>query len=170
MARIDVELAGGRNVLSFLDAIAVSELGKVMLAMPETDDGYKVCVGSTPGKLILMDNYDDHPRKRYRSADGNINSDAAGRYQIMGKWWPAYKSLMRLPDFGPESQDRVAIRLIKECSAFHLVQDGQIEAAIRACNSRWASFPGAGYPHQRENSMLALRDAFLKAGGTVAKA
>lgn len=153
-----------KNMRAFLDAIAFSEIGPTMLAMPETDDGYKVIVGSTPKNLILMDNYISHPQ-RYQKA---MNSDAAGRYQFMGRYWPFYRRQLNLPDFGPDSQDRWAIQLIKECRALHTIEDGKFALAVEQCKSRWASFPGAGYS-QPEHSLASLTDAYTQAGGTLSE-
>lgn len=150
------EAEGGARVCAFLDMIAYSELGPKLIAL--SDDGYNVVVGSTPAKPILFDSYDEHPRL-YQA---NMNSDAAGRYQFMGRYWPHYKAQLRLPDFGKRSQDLWAIQLIRECKAIATIQVGAIEDAIRLCRSRWASFPGAGYgqpEHRMEPLVQAFRDA-----------
>lgn len=55
MARVSDEEADGRNVLAFLDMLAVSE-GTDDGRQPTNDDGYDVLVG---GKLFT--GYDDHP-------------------------------------------------------------------------------------------------------------
>lgn len=147
------EAEGGARVCAFLDTIAHSELGPRLLAV--SDDGYNVVVGSTPQKPILFDSYAEHPRL-YQA---NMNSDAAGRYQFMGRYWPHYQAQLRLPDFGKRSQDLWAIQLIRECKAIATIEVGAIEDAIRLCRSRWASFPGAGYG-QHENKMDELVRAF----------
>ncbi len=159
MARISATEAGGANMLAFLDMIAWSELGPGLLT-PATDDGYRVCVGSTPAKPILFDSYSTHPRIR----SDKLNSDAAGRYQLMGRYWEPYRKQLALPDFGPVSQDKVAIQLIRECKALALVQAGKIPEAVHACSSRWASFPGAPYG-QPTHAIADLQLAFNRAGG-----
>ena len=151
-----------KNMQAFLDMIAHSEIGPIMLAMPETDNGYRVIVGSTPKKLILMDNYVTHPQLYQKS----MNSDAAGRYQFMGRYWPFYRRQLGLLDFGPESQDKWARQLIRECGATQAVEEGRFPLAVELCKSRWASFPGAGYS-QPEHSLASLQDAYTKAGGTL---
>jgi muramidase (phage lysozyme) len=85
----------------------------------------------------------------------------------MGRYWAAYKLQLHLPDFGPLSQDRWAVQLIKECHALDDVLTGHIAIAIGKCRSRWASFPGAGYG-QREHTLVALQDAYDRAGGDFA--
>lgn len=146
---------------AFLDMIAVSEIGRDLLAV--SDDGYNVCVGSTAAKPILFNSYATHPRIR----DGRTNSDAAGRYQFMGRYWDFYKRQLGLPDFGHDSQDRWAVQLITECHALHVIELGMIPEAIGLCRSRWASLPGAGYG-QHENRLADLEQAFVDAGGVTA--
>src|SRR5689334_13660917 len=92
------------NQRAFLDMIAFSELGASLLANPLTDRGYKVIVGSTPLKPILMKNYDDHPRRLIPIND-HLASTAAGRYQLLARYFDSYRKLLGLPDFSPDSQD-----------------------------------------------------------------
>lgn len=149
------------NLKAFLDTLAVSEIGRDLLAV--SDNGYNVIVGSTAAKPILFDDYSMHP-KQYIPA---MNSDAAGRYQFMGRYWVHYRNQLLLPDFGHESQDKWAICLIGECRAGKLIEDGHFDEAIHACRSRWASLPGAGYG-QHENKIDDLRAAYEEAGGSFA--
>ena len=157
---------------AFLDMVAHSEIGAALLA--ETDNGYNVCVGSTVGHPILFADYSRHPgfeATHYPDGPGvsrstMVNSDAAGRYQLMGRWWPAYRDQLQLPDFGPASQDRIAVQMIGECHALDDISNGHIETALYKCRSRWASLPSAGYG-QHENSAAELLAAFRQAGGIV---
>ncbi len=148
------------NLNAFLDTVAFAEIGPKLLKI--SDDGYRCCVGSTPVKPILFNDYSKHPRIRSEK----MNSDAAGRYQFMGKFWLYYRDGLNLPDFGPESQDRWAIQLIRECKALDDIEVGKFPEAVHKCRSRWASFPGASYG-QPEKSMAAMIDAYEKAGGTL---
>ena len=149
------------NLKAFLDMIAYSEIGPDLLAV--SDNGYNVLVGSTAEKPLLFDSYAQHPRIR----NAALNSDAAGRYQFMGRYWQTYQAQLSLPDFGPDSQDEWATQLIKECHALQLIEDGKFADAVNACRSRWASLPGAGYG-QHENKLATLEQAYKDAGGTVA--
>lgn len=155
------------NLQAFLDTIAYAEIGPGLLAA--SDNGYNVIVGSTPANPILFRDYSKHPQLRQSvTLRGRIiSSDAAGRYQFMGRYWPHYKLQLNLPDFGPESQDRWAVQLIKECRALDDIETGHLTRAIGKCASRWASFPGAGYG-QPEKRMDVLEMAYEKAGGTFA--
>lgn len=149
------------NVTAFLDMLAQSEIGKRLLAL--SDDGYDCLVGSTPANPLLFDDYSRHPGILNHA----MNSTAAGRYQLLYRYYEPYRSLLNLPDFGPESQDAIAIQQIKESHAYGLIVAGQFDAAVAKCNHIWASLPGAGYG-QHVNDLAALRDSYLDAGGTVA--
>ncbi|MFP4889311.1 glycoside hydrolase [Paraburkholderia sp. EG304] len=160
MARIDAATAGGENRVAFLDMIAVSEIGNQLL--PLSDDGYNVLVGSTPSKPLLFSSYADHPNV-YNAA---CNSTAAGRYQILYKWWRLYKAQMFLRDFSPISQDRYALQQLREHGAFPLIDAGQFQQAVAKVANVWASLPGAGYG-QHENQMAHLQAAYQAAGGEI---
>jgi muramidase (phage lysozyme) len=145
------------NEKAFLDTIAFSEgtYGK-------GDDGYNVLVGGS-----LFDGYEDHPRIRVYLPSLNIWSTAAGRYQLLEKYFDAYKSLLRLADFGHDSQDAIALQQIKECRALDDIEAGRFGDAIGKCAHIWASLPGAGYG-QHENKLQALGEFFAGVGGTLA--
>jgi muramidase (phage lysozyme) len=149
------------NLKAFLDMIAASEIGPALLA--RSDNGYNVCVGSTPSQPILFQSYVSHPRRRCEA----VNSDAAGRYQFMGRYWDHYRAQLALPDFGPASQDKWCIQLIRECHALDTIEAGHFDEAVQLCRSRWASLPGAGYG-QHENRLADLREAYIAAGGKLA--
>ncbi len=87
MARITVTTAGGRNRVAFLDMIAVSEIGSDLLA--KSDDGYNILVGSTPSRPLLFTGYVAHPNVLNRQIP--VPSTAAGRYQILARWWRIYR-------------------------------------------------------------------------------
>nr|WP_082784385.1 glycoside hydrolase family 104 protein [Gluconobacter thailandicus] len=148
------------NMQAFLTMITVSEIGRPLMAV--SDEGYNVIVGSTVARPYLFKSYKDHPL-RFNPA---VKSDAAGAYQIMGRFWPYYKKYLALTSFEPYEQDRVAICLIRECHAYDDVNAGRFEDAVHKCRSRWASLPGAGYG-QHENTLAFLTDAYREAGGVV---
>jgi muramidase (phage lysozyme) len=160
MARIDAGTAGGQNRLAFLDMIAVSEIGAPLLA--KSDDGYNVLVGATAAKPLLFKSYADHPNV----LNAALHSTAAGRYQILNRWWRIYKAQMFLRDFSPISQDRYALRQLREHGAFPLIDAGKFEQAIAKVSNVWASLPGAGYG-QHENQLEHLQAAFVAAGGEI---
>jgi muramidase (phage lysozyme) len=148
------------NVQAFLYAIARSE-GTAGLG----DRGYNVLVGSTAKQPLLFGSYHDHPRTKIQLS-ATLTSTAAGRYQILARYFDAYKVQLKLLDFGPASQDAIALQMIREQSAFADVCAGRFDAAIEKCRNIWASFPGSGYG-QHENKLADLRQAFTNAGGVV---
>jgi len=154
------------NLKAFLDTLAVSELGPALLAA--SDNGYNVIVGSTASNPILFYGYADHPRQAVKLIirGQQIMSTAAGRYQVLMRYYDSYKASLKLPDFGKASQDAIALQLIRECHATDLITAGHFAEAVDACRSRWASLPGAGY-NQNEHKLSYLQDAYIAAGGTV---
>lgn len=152
------------NLRAFLDMIAVSELGAKLIKM--SDNGYNVIVGSTPANPILFHDYSDHPRKLVQIKPG-LASTAAGRYQLLKRYFDAYKASLHLPDFSPASQDAIAIQQIKECRALPDIESGHIRIAIAKCSHIWASLPGNTYG-QHQNSIASLEDAYERAGGVFA--
>jgi muramidase (phage lysozyme) len=158
MARISAQQAGGKNVLAFLDMLAASEIGHALLAL--SDDGYNVLVGSTPSHPKLFTSYADHPN----ILDPATNSTAAGRYQLLHRYYPSYRALLKLSNFSPEAQDLIAIQQIRECRALELVVAGNMAEAVKRVSRIWASMPGAGYG-QHENKLAMLQEAYKAAGG-----
>lgn len=159
MPRISAADAGGINVLAFLDLLSWSEGTS---RVRDSDDGYNVIVGGQ-----LFSSYADHPRRLIDLPRLRIKSTAAGRYQLLSRYWDAYRQQLGLKNFSPISQDRVAIRQIRECRAVEDIQAGKIEEAIRKCRSRWASLPGAGYG-QFEHGLDDLIAQYIAAGGVLA--
>lgn len=153
------------NLKAFLDAIAHSELGAGLLAA--SDNGYNALVGSTAAAPHLFHSYADHPRVLVWLPRLNINSTAAGRYQVLARYFDAYRVLLKLPDFSPASQDAIAVQQIRERRALALIESGDFSAAVDRVSNIWASLPGAGYG-QHENRMADLEQAYIAAGGTVA--
>lgn len=144
---------------AFLDMLAYSE-GTDNGRQPTNNHGYDVIVG---GKLFY--DYSKHPGV-YVKLNPRLTSSAAGRYQILEKFAKHYMKQLRLPDFGPDSQDKIAIQLIKECKALDDIYAGRIHSAVYKCRSRWASLPGAGYG-QHEQKVEKLIAVFKKSGGVV---
>ena len=153
-----------QNRKAFLDTLAWSEIGKALLAI--SDNGYNVICGSTPWKPILFTSYADHPR-RLIALNPTLSSTAAGRYQLLARYFDAYKKLLNLPDFSPASQDAIALQQIKERGALADVDAGRFDIAVGKVRNIWASLPGAGYG-QRENKLEILRAQFAAAGGMLA--
>lgn len=146
-----------KNLIAFLDLIAWAEgtAGK-------GDDGYNDIVDPAG----FFDDYSSHPHQLVQ-VNARIKSTAAGRYQLLSRYYEHYKKQLGLPDFSPLSQDKIAIQQIKEQRALDDILCGRIDQAIEKTCNIWASFPGAGYK-QREHSLSAMREQFWKLGGTLA--
>src|SRR5512140_1944771 len=97
--------------------------------IPGSDDGYRVIVTSTPAEPILFDSYDDHPRRVMRLS-GTLFSSAAGRYQLLARYYDAYQASLNLTDFSPGNQDLIAIQQIRECKALRAVERGYFAEAV----------------------------------------
>lgn len=147
------------NITSFLDMIAWSE---GTADAPQTRDcGYDILVGGA-----RFASYADHPNIVVQLPNLNIASTAAGRYQILSRYWIVYKKQLHLPDFSPVSQDWVALQLIRECKAVTPLISGQLNEAIKRCSSRWASLPGNEYG-QHMHRLEDLAAHFSAAGGRI---
>lgn len=165
MIRISAHEAGGTNALAFLETIAHSELGAALLAA--SDNGYDVLVGSTAAHPLLFHSYADHPRVKVHLPRLGIDSTAAGRYQLLARYFDVYKAQLHLTDFSPLSQDKIAIQQIRECRALPAIIAGDFETAVTRCAHIWASLPGAGYG-QHENQLHQLLAYYTAAGGKLA--
>lgn len=136
-------------------------------------DPYAVCFG---GKFTITD-FSDHPAVLQvwhgepldflGPAYKGLVSTAAGRYQITKPTWLGAQMVLRLPNFGPASQDATAQLLIKERGALDAVNKGLIPLAIARCSTEWASLPGsaAGQPQRHIDELLAW---YQNAGGALA--
>ena len=151
-----------KNQQAFLECIKWSEGTS---RIPTSDGGYNVIVGSTPEKPRLFTSYADHPRVLVDLGDG-LESTAAGAFQLLERYYDAYKLMLDLPDFSPDSQDTIALRQIAECHAANDVINGNFAAAIAKVAHIWASLPGAPYK-QHTNTLEQLTEAYTQAGGTV---
>jgi len=148
---------------AFLDMLAWSE-GTDKSGQPTKNRGYDVIVGGS-----LFTSYADHPRQLIDLPRLKIKSTAAGRYQLLARYWDAYRKQLDLKDFSPASQDAVALQQIKERRALELIDSGNIRQAIDRCSNIWASLPGAGYG-QYEHKIEDLLKKFREAGGFVVEA
>ena len=163
MKQARCELAGSihPNMAAFLDMIAWSE-GTDHPKQASADRGYDVMVG---GKNFTS--YADHPRVLVDLPRLKIKSTAAGRYQLLSRYFDAYRKTLNLSDFSPQSQDLIAIRQIHERRAVGLIEEGKFVEAVMRCKNIWASLPGAGYG-QHEHKIENLLAAYQRGGGSVA--
>ena len=146
-----------RNLAAFLDLLAFSEGTK-----GRGDDGYNKLVNPAG----FFGDYREHPDVLVQ-VNPSLRSTAAGRYQFLSRHWRHYQAALGLPDFGPLSQDKWAIQLIRERRALADIEAGRIDEAMRKCNNIWASLPGAGY-QQPEHNEATLLAKFTEFGGVLA--
>jgi muramidase (phage lysozyme) len=142
-----------KNLKAFLIMIQYSEgtFGK---------DGYRKLYGGG-----YFGDFSKHPN--IPVTKWGITSTAAGAYQILNKTWVEIQAKLKLPDFGPLSQDKAAIELIRRRKALEDVMAGRFAQAIEKCKKEWASLPGAGYG-QSEKNAKSLLAVYKMAGGNAA--
>jgi muramidase (phage lysozyme) len=157
------------NLKAFLDMLAFSEGTSTSPATK--NNGYDVIVTGIDKKPEIFTDYSNHPfangRKSKTINKNGLTSNASGRYQFMLRDWAHYRSLLGLQDFGPASQDKWAIQLIREQRALPDIEAGRFAEAVAKCRNIWASLPGAGYG-QPEHKLDKLQTAFINSGGRVA--
>lgn len=178
MSKITAKQAGHKNVPAFLDMIAHAE--GTSTSRYSKDDGYDIVVFGKNSPRTFSD-YSKHPnvlvtvRDEVRSpATGQVvtkalKSTAAGRYQILKRYADAYTTTLKLPDFGPLSQDAIAIRMLKEQGAMPLIEAGDFAGAVKKVSNIWASLPGDVYGQRGVHSpkLAELEAVYRKAGGSL---
>lgn len=123
------------NVQKFLDFIGKAE-----------GADYNTIVGG--GKF---DNYSQHPNVvGLRTAEGP--STAAGKYQILNSTYKDVAPSLGINDFSPDSQDRIALELIKRAGALGDVQSGNYQAAVKKLGNTWASLPSSPYSQPKRST------------------
>ncbi|MFT0733827.1 lysozyme [Ralstonia wenshanensis] len=158
MPYTDAAALGSQNLAAYLDMLGFSE-GTDNGRQPTRDHGYDVLVGGG-----LFSSYADHPRILVDLPRLGIKSTAAGRYQLLARYYDVYKRQLGLRDFGPAAQDAIAVQQIRERGALADIKAGRLAQAIGKCRNIWASLPGAGYS-QREQKFEELRTHYLLCGG-----
>lgn len=161
-ATIQADSVGNcQSIIAFMYTVAVSE-GTYNVG---DENGYNVIVGSTPESPILFEDYSHHPNRLMHFDNGMPDSTAAGRYQTLYRFAIAYIKQLKLPDFGPLSQDRICLQYFRETGVYNLLKTpGNFLAAVKAANGRWASFPG-NTDGQHQQKIATLQNAFTLAGG-----
>lgn len=154
------------NRIAILSLIAFSE-GTSTHKLTK-NNGYDVIVTGIDGRPEIFTDYSDHPFANGRPAKvfnkTGSRSSASGRYQQLYSFWPAYKKQLGLKDFGPASQDKLALQLIRECKALEDVDRGDVKTFTQKCSRIWASLPGSTYG-QRVHPLAVLEAKFKELGG-----
>jgi muramidase (phage lysozyme) len=156
-----------KNLLAFLDMVGKSE--GTSNSFHTLNSGYDIIVTGISGKPERFTDYSDHPfangRKAKQINEHGLYSTASGKYQILYKFWPYYKRILKLKDFSPPYQDILAVQLIKESGALADVEEGRLETAITKCSRIWASLPGNQYG-QKTHKFETLLAFYKESGGT----
>ncbi len=97
-----------------------------------------------------------------RTAEGP--STAAGRYQITGTTYREVAPKIGVTDFSPESQNQVAIELIRRNGALDDVLSGNYESAIKKLGSTWASLPTSPYSQPKRDWNFVKANLTASAG------
>ena len=145
------------NVQAFLKMIRYAE-------GTSGPNGYRTLFGGG-----LFESYDTHPRIRVCAQLGSrqLCSTAAGAYQILSGTYDDARRGAGVNDFTPESQDKLAVELIRRRGALAMVVAGDFDSAVQKCRKEWASLPGAGY-NQPEKSLAELKSIYEQNGGSYA--
>jgi muramidase (phage lysozyme) len=140
------------NVRAFLDTISYSE--------GTTKHGYYTFFGGS-----RLPNLAAHPNRSVPFGKRGEFTSAAGRYQFLKVTWRDLAKKLKLPDFGPHSQDLGAVELLRGCGALPKILNNDFKGAVFAARKIWASFPGANYPGQGMRTIASLRAAFNRSLG-----
>ena len=97
---------------AFLDMLAWSE-GTDNGRQKTRNHGYDVIVGGE-----LFTDYSESPSQNL-ALNPKLKSTGAGRYQLLSRWWDAYRKQLGLKDFY-QSRDAVALQ-IKERGALPMI-------------------------------------------------
>ena len=114
----------------------------------------------------LFTDYSDHPRKLV-TLNPKLKSTGAGRYQLLSRWWDAYRKAFGLKDFSPKSQDAVALQQIKERGALPMIDHWWYPSGNRPLQQYLGFTAGRWLWSVRTHKADSLIAKFKEAGGTV---
>ncbi|KAJ6768493.1 hypothetical protein OIU74_022201 [Salix koriyanagi] len=78
----------------------------------------------------LFTDYSDHPRKLV-TLNPKLKSTGAGRYQLLSRWWDAYRKQLGLKDFSPEKCVSVMLLRLMQNSTKELADAKAENDALR---------------------------------------
>lgn len=147
------------NIQAFLKAIAEAEGG-----------GYDFKFGAIKGKRNdpwRFTDFSTHPGAGYGG-----KTTAAGMYQENIDTWGEMGGNMGLTDFTPETQDLIAVEILRVIGVAEKIKSGDINSALDKASHRWSSLPqGKGrsgfYPAQPSVSYETFESNYTSFGGTV---
>ena len=117
---------------AFLDMLAWSE-GTDNGRQKTRNHGYDVIVGGGNCYPLIT----PITLRKLVTLNPKLKSTGAGRYQLLSRWWDAYRKQLGLKDFSPKSRDAVALQQIKERGALPMIDRGDIRQAIDRCSNIW---------------------------------
>lgn len=146
------------NVQAFLKAIADAEGG-----------GYDFKYGAVKGKRKdpwRFSDFSTHPGP----GNGGVTT-ASGMYQINKVTWQDHgERRMGLTDFSAETQDLIAVSMLRGLGVIEKIKDGDIEAGVFQASKQWAALPmgrgQAGRHNQPYVQFERFETAYRAAGGT----
>lgn len=149
-----------KNVQAFLHAIADAEGG-----------GYDFKYGAVKGKKNDPWRFTDFSTHPGPGAGGKTT--ASGMYQITKDTWKDHGgNAMGLTDFTPETQDLIAIDILRRQGVIDKIKSGDIAGSMPKAAARWAALPqGPGlankYPPQPYVKYEHFLEVYKGMGGTV---
>lgn len=126
------------NVRTFLNFLGKSE-----------GADYNTVVGGSK-----FSDFSSHPNQ-VGLVTGDGPSTAAGKYQITGTTYRDVAPKIGVTDFSPESQDKVAVELIKRNNAMDNVLKGDFMGAVGKLGGIWASLPSSKYNQPKRSQAWA---------------
>jgi muramidase (phage lysozyme) len=98
-----------------------------------------------------------HPRVvGLRTAEGP--STAAGKYQIVGTTYDDIAPKIGVRDFSPDSQDKIALELIRRKGALEDIRNGNFDAAVGKLGGIWASLPSSPYSQPKRSAEWVAKE------------
>lgn len=147
------------NVKAFLSTIGTAEGGD-----------YNLNFGGVKGKKDDKWQFSDFTTHPGPGSDGKTT--AAGMYQINRATWKGMGDKMGLTDFTAETQDLLAIEILRTMKAIDSIKAGDIDGALALASHRWAALPqGKDKPNRYPGQPYMKYDDFIKTykanGGSV---
>ena len=123
---------------AFLDMLAWSE-GTDNGRQKTRNHGYDVVASGE-----LFTDYSDHPRKLVTLNPKLKSTGWNAFYQLLSRWWDAYRKQLGLKDFSPKKSGRCGIAArLRSDSALPMIDRGDIRQAIDRYGNIWKTTAGA---------------------------
>ena len=135
---------------AFLKAIADAEGG-----------GYDFKYGAVKGKRNdpwRFSDFSTHPGPGFGG-----KTTAAGMYQITVDTWRQHGGKMGLSDFSPNTQDLMAVEIIRSVGVIEKINSGDVAGAMEPVAKKWAALPkGPGLGNQYPAQPFVKYEEFYK--------